>query len=151
MPLIGQHRLGNNALHDFIGAAINPLNPRIRKHAGNRVFPHVAVTTVQLQALVDHFALQVGNIVFASRRGRNIQFFLQVQFQAAVHIGAGHFKLGVHLGNLELGVLETGDRLAEGLSFLHVFDGVRQRRLGHGQTTNGNTETLLGAIPSSGK
>ena len=44
-------------LHDFIGATVDTLDASVSKGAGDRVFPHVAVTAVQLQAFVHNLAL----------------------------------------------------------------------------------------------
>ena len=69
-----------------------------------------------------------------------------MQLQAAVHVGAGHVEFGAQLGELELGVLEVGDALAERLAFLHVVQGVLERAFRHGQAVDGDAEAFLGQL-----
>ena len=84
---------------------------------------------MQLHTLVDHLALQIGREELGLRRGGNIELPLQVQLDAAVDEHAHRGHLGVHLGQLELRVLEGRHRLAEGLALFHVVHREAQRRL----------------------
>ena len=52
------------------------------------------------------------------------------------HLGHGSFGLAV--GELELGVLELDDLLAEGLTLLGVVDGQFQRALHHRNRVHGD-------------
>ena len=53
------------------------------------------------------------------------------------------WRLGLELGQLEAGVLEIDDRLAERLAFLDVGDGVLHRRLDGGDRLDGDDQPLL--------
>ena len=99
---------------------------------------------MQLQALVDDLALQVGDPVLGAGGGGDVQLFLEVHLQAAVHVGAGHVELGAQLGELELGVLEIGDALAERLALFHVVQGVFKGAFRHGKAVDGDAEAFLG-------
>jgi hypothetical protein len=46
-------------LHDFVDATINALGPCINERTSDGVFAHIALATVQLQAIAHHFALEV--------------------------------------------------------------------------------------------
>ena len=50
----------NQQFHDFVGAAINTLHPRVGIHAADRIFIHVAIAAVQLQALVNDLVFEIG-------------------------------------------------------------------------------------------
>jgi len=66
-----------------------------------------------------------------------------VQADAVVGEDLGDRQLGLDLGQLELGVLEVEDRLAEGLALLDVGDGGLQPALGGGDALNGDVQPLL--------
>src|SRR6185312_17214990 len=50
----------DDLLHALVGAAVDRLHPAVVPRLGHRVFGHVAVTAVQLQARVRDLVLQVG-------------------------------------------------------------------------------------------
>src|SRR5215510_15348818 len=111
-------RAANQFLHDLVGAAVDLLHARIGVEARDRVLPHVAVAAEELQALVYELALQVGGPVLGHRGGGDVELAFQMPGQAVVDEHACDMPLGLELGELEAGVLEIDDRLAEGLAFL---------------------------------
>ena len=62
---------------------------------------------------------------------------------AVVDEDLGDGGVGLALGQLELGVLELDDRLAEGLALLDVVDGELERALHHGHRVHGDDQALL--------
>ena len=77
---------------------------------------------MELEALVDHLALQLGEPVLGDRGGGDVELALQHLGGAIVeeHLGGGRLRL--EIGEDELGVLEVPDGLAERLALLDVFD-----------------------------
>lgn len=57
----------DDLLHDLVRAAVDLLDPRIEVRLRNRVFTHVAVTAVQLEAAVDELDLLVSSPVLGHR------------------------------------------------------------------------------------
>src|SRR5215468_5535810 len=110
-------------LHDLVGPGIDALHPRVAVHARDRIFVHIAIAAEQLQAAVDDFVLQVGQPVLGHRGRDGIELPPQVALHAVVMEDAADGRLGFALGELELGVLEVDDLLAEGLPLLDVVDG----------------------------
>src|SRR4029078_11475316 len=70
--------------HDLVGAAVDLLHARVGVEARDRVFPHVAVAAVELQALVHDLALKVGGPVLGHGGGRDIELALQMTCDAVV-------------------------------------------------------------------
>ena len=64
---------GDQQLHDLVGAAIDALDAGVAVHPGDRIFIHIAIAAVQLQAFVDDFSLQVRQPVFRHRRRDRIE------------------------------------------------------------------------------
>src|SRR4030088_1828454 len=60
-------RPADDFLHDLVGAAINALGAGVDEGAADRIIAHIAVAAVELQAFVDHLALQIGGPVFGHR------------------------------------------------------------------------------------
>lgn len=54
----------NEFFHDLVGPAVNFLHPRVGIHARDFILIHVARAPVQLQAVIDNFALLVRGPVF---------------------------------------------------------------------------------------
>ena len=67
-----------------------------------------------------------------------------MQFDASVHEHALHRQFRLHLRQLELGILEIRQRLAEHLALRHVFDGPFQRCLRRGDRPDRLHHALLG-------
>src|SRR5262245_4138152 len=55
-----QHPAADQILHDLVGAAIDRVDPYIQVEPGDRIFEHIAVAAMELDALVDHPAGQIG-------------------------------------------------------------------------------------------
>src|SRR5690349_3278069 len=99
-------------LHDLVGATVDLLNPAVGVEPGDRVFPHVAVAAVELQALVDDLALQVGGPVLGHGGGGDVELALEMAGDAVVDEHAGDMGLGLELGEAKAGVLEVDDGFA---------------------------------------
>src|SRR5689334_4698074 len=102
--------LGDDRLHDLVGAAVDGLDAGVDEGARHAVFAHVAVPAVQLQAAVGGAHLQVGGPPLQPGGARGGQLTRQVFGQAVVEIGTGDVDFGCDLGQDELTVLEAGDR-----------------------------------------
>src|SRR6478736_2325161 len=125
-------------LHDLVGTAEDASDASVLVHAGDRIFVHIAVAAVELQALVDDLALQVGDPILRHRGGRSVELALQVLLDAVIDEDSRDRRLGLAFGELELDRLVVDDRLAEGLALLDVVDGDGKRALDHGDAVNGD-------------
>ena len=115
------HVLGDDHLHDLAGAAVDAVDPVVRVQPGDRVLVDVAVAAVQLQAPVDDAGGDLGAEQLGRRGVGGGQLAGVVRLQGAVDDGLGRVDLGLAGGQLELGVLERGDRLAEDRAVLGVL------------------------------
>src|ERR1700730_13099443 len=77
-------RPADDLFHDLVGAAINALGAGIDEGAADRVIAHAVIASVELQAFVDHLALQIGGPVFCHCRRLNRQLALQRQTDTAI-------------------------------------------------------------------
>jgi hypothetical protein len=60
MARLGSEQLAtNNKLHYFAGASVNALYARVSVGPRNRIFGHITITSMHLQALVYDFALKL--------------------------------------------------------------------------------------------
>src|SRR5437868_3122115 len=130
-------------LHDLVGAGVDALHAGVAVHARDRVFVHITIAAEQLQTAVDDFVLQVREPVFRHRGGDGIELTAQVPLHAVVVEDAADGRLALALGELELGVLEIDDRLAERLALLDVVDGQPQRALDHADRRGADDQPLL--------
>src|SRR5215813_2795613 len=136
-------RAADQLFHDLVGAAVDLLHARVGVEARDRVLPHVAVAAEELQALVYELALQVGGPVLGHRGGGDVELAFQMPGHAVVDEHACDMSLGLELGELEAGVLEIDDRLAEGLALLDVSQRVLERGLDGGDRLDGDDQPLL--------
>src|SRR5216683_663953 len=102
-------RPADDFFHELVDAAINALGAGIDEGAADRVIAHIAITSMELQAFVDHLALQIGGPVFCHCCRLDRQFALQRQADTAIDEHARDLRLRPELRELELGVLERGD------------------------------------------
>src|SRR6478609_9833956 len=109
-------------LHDLVGAGPDLGDAGVPPGAGDAVLVHEAVAAVELHALVEHVVLHLRRPPLGLGRVDRGELALGVRHDAVVDVRLGHLELGLHLGDLELVVLERADRLAEGLALLHVLD-----------------------------
>src|SRR3954470_5928481 len=75
---------GDQLLHDLVRAAVDLLHPGVRIHPGDRVLGGVAVAAEDLQALVHHLALSVGEPQLGHGRRRHVQLTTAVPGDAVV-------------------------------------------------------------------
>ncbi|MCY1331083.1 hypothetical protein D9M69_167340 [compost metagenome] len=101
---------------------------------------------MQLHAVVDHPALQLGHRVLGHRGGRRIQRAVEEQLDAAVEEHAADLHLGLQLGELVAGGLELQQLLAERLALVAVAHGPVQRGLGQGGGADGDLQALPGQL-----
>src|SRR5579875_1197534 len=101
--------LADHALHDLAGAAVDARDARVGVAARDRVFGHVPVAAVQLQAAVDDAALQLGAVVLRLRRVGRGELAGVEPVDAAVDEGLRDVERGRDVGELELRVLERAD------------------------------------------
>jgi hypothetical protein len=50
---------GNQLFHDLIGSAIDSLNSTVTVGSGDREFPHISPTTMELNTFIDNLALKI--------------------------------------------------------------------------------------------
>lgn len=98
---------------------------------------------MQLQAAVDQLDLLVGGPVLGHRGLLDGELLLVEQLDAPVDEDPGQLGLGGELGELEAGVLELADRLAERLAVAAVLDRVVEHALHRGSGDDGDREALL--------
>ena len=134
----------NNLLHDLAGTAVDALDARVDEVAGDRVFLHVAVAAEELQALVRHFALQLGGGELGDGGVGGAEFTAVVLLDGLFAERFVDLHLGVQVGEDEAGVLEFADRLAEGLAFLGVGDGALDHAFAGGDGAERQDQAFAG-------
>ena len=146
MPPLLQQRAGNDHHLHFAGALVDLSDLGITHHALDGIVTGVAVTAEQLQAAAGHIACGAGcNQLCLSSLDAvadlcTIHSFLLLQSGSVDQILCS-LDTGLHLGQLELGVLESGDAAAELLTLLDVSDGLLQSALGDAQSLGSDTDT----------
>ena len=135
---------GNQFLLDFVGTTIDFLHPGIGVGAGNGVFHHVAVATVQLQTLIHYLALHLRAPPLGSGTGYRVQLAIDQLHHALVNIGLGDIRLGLGLGQFEAGVLHIHQALLEGLALLHITHRLLDHRIHRGD----GSDTDVGTLPT---
>jgi len=98
---------------------------------------------MQLHHGVERSAQLLGGVELGDGRLLERDLAAHVLGQVVVDHDAHRHALGLQVGELELGVLEVPDGLAEGLAVLHVVDGVLQAGLEHGRGAQRDREALL--------
>ena len=98
---------------------------------------------MQLQAVVDDLALQIGDPVLGHRSGDGVERSGDKTFYAVIDENTGHGRLGFGLGQRELGVLELKDAFAEGLAFLRVANRDVERAFDHRNALHRHQQPLL--------
>src|SRR5690606_36083667 len=129
--------------HDLGAAGIDARDPRVQVHAADRVLVHVTRATVELHALVHHPALELAGEQLGLRRILGRQLAGVVLQHAAIDIRLRHVDLGAHVGQLEAGVLEIRDALAESLALRDVVHRDVERDLGGGEIAHGTQQPLF--------
>src|SRR6516225_6231223 len=112
---IPSQRAGDQQFHDLVGAAIDLLDARVDEHAGDRELPHIAVTAVQLHAIVDGLDLLLAAPPLGHRGGHGVELTGNVACDAPVDKDAGDYSLGLAFGQGEARVLELDQLLPKGL------------------------------------
>src|SRR5262249_29523315 len=108
--------LGDDDLHDLVGAGEDPADPRIHECARHRVLQHVSIAAEELQAGVGDLLRHVGGPELGDRALLDQVLAGDVAGDHLIDVGAADLDLGEALYQLELRVLELADRLAERLA-----------------------------------
>src|ERR1700722_5958391 len=111
----------DDVLHNLGGAAEDRHDAVVHIVAGDPVFRHIPIATMQLDAAVDHLLGSLGAPPLGFRRLDCGQFAVHDRLQAPVDVLLADLEFGVHLGQQESVVLETADRLAESLAVLGIL------------------------------
>lgn len=111
--------------------------------AGDRVVPHVAHAAPVLQAGVGHFAAQASGLEFGHRGQFGHVLARDVLLGSVVDQRAQTLDLGLQLGQTKVDDLVVDQRLAEGLAFAAVFDGVVHAGLQPLENIGGAKQPLL--------
>src|SRR4051812_4408732 len=139
-------RPADDLLHDLGRAAVDGLDAGVQEGPRDGVLEHVAVAAVQLQAAVDDLLLQLGGPPLGHGGvlgGEPPGVVLQDRL---LQVGLGDRHLGVHLGELEAGVLEPADRPAERRPLLAVLHGAVEDQPARGHGDRGDGQPLLGQV-----
>ncbi|MCY1343804.1 hypothetical protein D9M69_298260 [compost metagenome] len=99
---------------------------------------------MQLQALVDHLGVQVRAEQLGRGRRLGAEGARQALLHAAVDVVLRHRQLHLQVGELEAGVLELEDRLAEHGAAAGVVEGVLEHRERAGDAADGDRQALPG-------
>ena len=121
------HAAGDDHLHDLVGAGVDRLHGGVGVVRRDRVLEHEAVAAVELQAVGGEALLQVGRPPLRHADLGDDVVAAHVRHEQLVDERLADLDLRRQLGELELRVLERGDRLAEGVALLHVGDRVVER------------------------
>lgn len=112
----------------------------------DRVLHHVSVTAEELHTTVHHRDRLIRGDQLGHGCRCRVVVPVDVVLNAVVHRGLDGQHLGLELGQLEFGVLEFDERLAECLAFLGVLDGLDQGALGHAGADGGDDQPLAGQL-----
>src|ERR1700730_7201692 len=108
--------LADDLLHDLNRATGDFRHARIDISPGDREFEHVAITSEELQAFIRRTAMEIGrhelDLGGIDARERSAEIGLY----AFINEGPQPGRFSAELGQLELRVLEVGDRLSECLA-----------------------------------
>ena len=85
-------------LHNLGGTAVDGLHTRVEIRARNRVFAHVAVAAVQLEATVDEVDLLLSGVPLGHRGLFDGELLLEVQRDELVDHDPHHGGLGGQFG-----------------------------------------------------
>src|SRR6266481_6164106 len=91
----------DDLLHDLGRAGVDAADAGVGIEAADFVLIHVAGAAVQLQALVDHPALDLGGVELGRGSGLARQLPLHVLHDAMVDQGPAGVDAGTHVGHLE--------------------------------------------------
>src|SRR5580693_4304147 len=116
-------RPADELLQNFIASGVDALHAAVRPHAGDRVFCHIAVAAMQLQALVDDAALAFRQPVLGHGGGHRVELAGDKSRDAIVDEHAANLRLRLALRQLEARILKFNERLAERLALFRVLDG----------------------------
>src|SRR5437016_13341402 len=131
-------------LHDFIRAGIDALHPAVGPHASDRILRHVAVSAVQLNALVDDAALGVAQPVFRHRGGDFVALARDETLDAVVEEPPADMRFRLALGQLEARILQVDQWLAERRALFHVLGCDGHRLLRGRDRDDAHAQALIG-------
>src|SRR5271155_2922112 len=98
IPRLDAEAAADDFLHDLGGAAVDRLHPRVEICTCDRVFAHVPVTAVELQAAVDQVHLLLGGIPLGHRGLFDGEFLLEVQRDELIDHDPHHRGLSCQFG-----------------------------------------------------
>jgi hypothetical protein len=116
--------------------------PTAEVQARDRIFVHVAVATVQLQAVVENLELQLGGPRLGAGRLGAGQLTRAESLEATIYVDAGRGDFGGHVRQQKAIRLEAADGLPEGLSLAHVIQSQLQSVLGGGHGRDRDRQAL---------
>ena len=141
-----QSEHADHLLHDLVRAGVDALHPAVGPHAGDRIFGHVAVAAVQLDAFVDDPALRLGQPILRHRARDLVERAVEEALDAVVEEDAADARLGLAFGELEARVLELDQRPPAGHALLDVLGRDRDRALGRGDGAGADRQALVGQL-----
>src|SRR5690606_31233619 len=115
------HRARHDDVHDLVGAFEDLVNPEIANDLFDAEIGEIAVAAMQLQRIVGDLEAAVRHHTYrhGAERGRVIRLLLQRR-RGPPQEGPAYFQVRGHIRKRELQRLEARERLAKGLSLLHV-------------------------------
>src|SRR5690606_950627 len=105
---------GDEHLHDLVRAGPDLRHAGVAPGAGHAVLVHVAVAAVDLDAVVEHLALDLRAPPLRLGGVNGGELLAGVLHDALVDVGLGDLDAGDQVSQQELGVLERSDRHTEG-------------------------------------
>lgn len=133
--LLGQHGARGHHSHHLVGALENAVHTRVAQEHVHLVVLQVAVSTVQLQSIVNDLEALVRRVQLGHGTvARHIGVVLVQHVGRLTNHQAGGKKVRGHVCELELSVLEVGQGLVELLAHFDMLHCGLDRSLGSTQT-----------------
>ena len=115
--MFGQQMARDNHPHDFIGAFQNLVNPQVAHQFFDAVIRKIAITTMQLQTLINNLGASLGHKLL--RHGAMLAGIERPLIKLPCGLAqenAGCLQFDLHISEAELKPLELIDGFAESLA-----------------------------------
>ena len=132
---------GDDHALDLGSALIDLSDLGITHHALHGILTGVAVAAEQLHGTTGHVGSGIGSEQLGHGGIHGVGLVVLLLHGSGVDQELSSLHPGVHLGQLELGVLELGDTLTELDTLLGVLDGLLHGALAQTQSLRGDTDT----------
>src|SRR5258708_18305509 len=134
---------GNDVFHDFEGPTGELHLPDVSVRPRDRVLPHIAPATEELEALVDDLDAICNRGELAHRGVNRVEYSLQMEVDAAIDKHTLSSRLSCKLGKFELSILELPDWVPQRCPLSDVLQSPPECRLGRCHRAHRLGEPLL--------